>query len=55
MAEPTKVRFKKIKDGKVHLSAGYYFNEQDFHERNCTMFFVEMTSIVKPPVVKKEV
>ena len=53
MTEPTKVKFKKNKDGKVHLSAGYYSNEQDFKDRNCTLFFVEITSIVKPPMVKK--
>ena len=54
MAKPTKARFKKMKDGKTYLSSGYYLDEQDFKDRNCTLFFVEMTSIVKPLVVKKD-
>ena len=54
MSKPTKVRFNKKENGKLYLSAGYYLDQKDFEDRNCTLIFVEMTSIVKPPVVKKE-
>ena len=55
MTEPTKVKFKKLQNGKTYLSSGYYQNEQDFRNRNCTLFFVEMTNKTKPIPKKKDV
>jgi len=54
MTEPTKVKFKKLENGKIYLSDGYYINEKDFKDRNCTLIFVEMTTKTKPVPKKKE-
>ena len=54
MSKPVKVIFKKIQKSKtVYESFSYYENEQDFNDRNPTLFFESMTTKTKPPVVKK--
>lgn len=54
MSEPVKVRFRKVVNGKIHLSGGYYLDQADWDNRNNTFKVVEFTEITKPPPKKKE-
>ncbi len=54
MKKPVKVRFKKLKNGHIYLSEGYYLDEDDFKKRNGTLFFEGLTTKTKPIPVKKE-
>lgn len=54
MNKPVKVRFRKIPNGKIFLSYGYYLDKADFRSRNSTYVITEWTKITKPIPVKKE-
>lgn len=55
MAEPTRVIFRKLENGKKYESAGYYRDRKDFEDRNPTLYFDSMTKKTKPIPKKKEV
>ena len=54
MKEPVKVIFKKMANGITYESEGYYTSEADFHERNHTLIYMNLTTKTKPIPVKKE-
>ena len=49
-----KVLFQKLPEGNTYTSAGYYKDQKDFEERNCTLIFKSMTTKTRPEPKKKE-
>ena len=54
MIKPVKAIFRKMENGKDRESYGYYISEEDFNERNPTLFFQKLTKKTKPPVVRRD-
>ncbi len=55
LKEAVKAKFKKMVNGGIYESHGYYMSEKDFNDRNPTLIYMNLTNKTKPIPKKKAV